>query len=71
MPIYAKRLNGKQRAALNQYERLTGVEPMGQEDLDSGAISFADLWRMNVKWIEDVAAGVQNINTDGACGWDA
>lgn len=65
MSVYAKKLNGKQRAVLLKYERICGFEPMWQEDLDAGNITFRELWHKNVRWLEDVLAEVTNINTNG------
>lgn len=65
MAIYAKKLNGKQRAALKKYENTCGIEPLGQDDLDAGEIDFRELWRMNTEWLENVIAEITNINTDG------
>ena len=45
MPVTARRLNGAQRRLLGDWERLTGVEALGQDDLDAGTITFAELWR--------------------------
>jgi hypothetical protein len=63
--VYAKRLNGAQRRLLNQYVALCGFEPMGQDDLDAGALTFRELWNMNVGYLEDVLADVTNLNTRG------
>jgi hypothetical protein len=64
--VYATRLNSSQRRMLNEYIALTGIEPFGQEDLDSGEITFKELWYQNVDWLEDVLADVTNINSRGA-----
>ena len=56
MAIYAKRLNGKQRAWCKKYERETTFEPLFQEDLDSGKISFEEFAKKNIRWFEDWAS---------------
>lgn len=66
MSVYAKRLNGAQRRLLNQYEGLTGFEPMHQEDLDAGRMTFAEMWRANVNWFDGVHADVMNLHESGA-----
>ena len=66
MTIYAKRLNGPQRRMLNRYESVCGFEPLHQEDLDAGRMTFRDLWHENVRWLEDVVATVSNIHERGA-----
>ncbi len=53
MAIYAKRLNGKQREWANRYERLTTFEPMHQEDLDEGKMTFEQFADANIRWFED------------------
>ena len=65
MPIYTKKLNGKQKTALKKYESICGFEPMYQEDLDAGKINFRELWRRNIKWMEGIMAELTNINTNG------
>lgn len=65
--IYAKKLNTAQRKALQQYENICGFEPMHQDDLDTGEMSFKEVWWSNQRWLEDVLAEVVNINTVG-CG---
>ena len=42
---------------------------MGQEDLDRGEITFKELWRRNITFLEDVLAEVQNIDTKGCGMW--
>jgi len=66
MAIYAKKLNGKQRKMLIKYESLSGFEPMLQDDLDAGEITFSELWSTNVNWLEAVLYDVLNINTEGS-----
>ena len=51
--IYAKRLNGKQRAWLKKYEDETGIEPLCQEDIDSGEKTFAEVASLNCLWYEN------------------
>jgi hypothetical protein len=51
--IYAKKLNRRQRAWLQKYEDLTGFEPMHQEDIDSGEMTFAEVARENCQFYED------------------
>jgi hypothetical protein len=63
MAIYAKRLTPKQRKALEDYEAITGFEPMHQEAIDDGAIEFDELWALNEGFIFNIYATVQNIYT--------
>ena len=55
MPVLAKRINGKQRAWIREYERVTGFECMYQEKLDSKEISFVEFCRANLRWFQDWA----------------
>lgn len=52
MAIYAKNITAAQRVWLEQYEKETGVEPMHQEDLDSGQMQWNDAVQANVDWFE-------------------
>jgi hypothetical protein len=63
--IYAKKLNGAQRALLLEYVARCGFEPMGQDDLDAGRITFAQLWKRNVNWIQNVADDINALPTGG------
>lgn len=53
MPIFAKKINAAQRKWLDRYERQTGFEPMHQDDLDAGRMTFAEVARRNAQWYED------------------
>jgi len=63
---YAKRLNGKQRHCISQFEAVCGLEFMYQDDIDAGLMTFAEAWHHNVKHIDDISSEIQNINTNGA-----
>jgi len=52
MAIYAKKITDSQRAWLEQYESQTGVEPMHQDELDSGGMTWGDVVQANVDWFE-------------------
>lgn len=59
--IYAKRLNGAQRKLLIDLEAITGLEPLYQDDLDSGEKTFKELWYANERHIYDIYCEVQNL----------
>ena len=63
--IYAKRINPAQRECLEDYERICGLEPLWQEELDQGKMSFKEVWRHNVRHLEDILSEVTNINLRG------
>lgn len=68
MTIYAKKLNGKQRAWLERYEQETTFEPLHQEDLDSGAMTFDEVARANLAWFNDWSEEVfSRISSDSPC----
>ncbi|WP_095158326.1 hypothetical protein [Pseudomonas sp. Irchel 3E13] len=56
MPVYSTTATLEQRAWLQQYENTCGFEPMHQEELDSGEMTFAQVYRANVDWFEAWAA---------------
>ena len=62
MSIYAKNLTAQQLEAMERYEQITGFEPIGQDDFNSGDLSFDDMWRMNIVFIENLYADVTNLN---------
>ncbi len=66
--IYAKRLNGKQRAWMKLYEEETGIEPLYQEDIDSGEKTFVEAARLNCQWYEDHTSDVMLRITDNIPG---
>lgn len=63
MAVYAKKLTGKQRKALEDYEAITGFEPTHQEALDNGEMSFDEVWAANEDFIFSMHSTVQNIWT--------
>jgi hypothetical protein len=62
--IYAKNITVSQRKALEEYEAITGFEPTHQEALDSGEMSFMEVWSANEAFIFSIYATVQNICVD-------
>lgn len=61
MAVFANKLTEKQRKALEDYEAITGFEPMHQEALDSGEMSFDEVWSANEDFIFSMYSSVQNI----------
>lgn len=68
MAIYAKNITAEQRAWLEQYEKESTFEPIHQEALDSGEMSWRDVVQANVDWFEswsmDTLLRIQNNNPD-------
>ena len=63
MGVYAKNLSDEWRKCFEQYEAISGFEPMYQEDIDSGDMDVAQAWRWNVAWLHDVYSDVASITT--------
>lgn len=66
--IYAKKINGKQRAWMLKYERETTFEPMHQEEIDSGDMTFIESAKSNIRWFEDWSNDVYQRITDSIPG---
>lgn len=60
--VYSDKLTSTQNAALERFEAVTGVEPVGLNDYEQGELTVSQLWANNVEWVEGVAATVTNIN---------
>lgn len=56
MPITSTKATPAQRAWLEQYENLSGFEPLHQDELDSGGMTFAKVAQANIDWFEAWAA---------------
>ena len=71
MAVYAKRVNGAQRSCMEKYENLCGFEFLYQDDIDAGSMGFKEAWEANIQWLEDMMSDVTNIQTNGACRFEA
>lgn len=76
MTIYAKKITKAQKEWLEHYESQTGFEPMHQEALDSGEMTFNDVRKSNIGWYEmhtsDVYLRISKKSsglTDSDMGW--
>lgn len=65
MAVYGKKFSKKQKALLQRYENHCGFEPLYQEDFDRKEITFEDLWKRNVDFIQDIADEISRFNTNG------
>jgi len=61
------RLNGKQMAAIGNFEGVTGLEFMHLDEIDTGTMTFEEAWYNNIHRIFHIYCYVQNINLSG-CG---
>lgn len=50
------------KRCFDEYQALTGFEPMHLDEIADGSMSIKDAWHSNIKWLEDVHAEVMNIN---------
>ena len=55
MPVLVKKVNGKQRAWIKEFERVTGFECMHQDELNDKKITFVDFCKSNLRWFQDWA----------------
>jgi integrase/recombinase XerD len=56
--VYAKNLSREQRQLLMAMAKLTQMQPLYQDDLDRGEITFAELWQENAIHLERMVAEV-------------
>jgi hypothetical protein len=56
--VYAKNLSREQRRLLIAMAELAQMQPMYQDDLENGEISFAQLWQENIIHLERIVADV-------------
>jgi hypothetical protein len=59
--VFAKNLSREQRQLLMAMAELTQMQPLFQDDLDKGEITFAELWQENVQHLERVIADVRDL----------
>ena len=62
------KLNGKQRRAINEWDRSIPFDFMFVEEINAGRMSFAQAWNSNVDWLNDwVNEATNGIDLSG-CG---
>jgi len=47
------KLNWRQRSAINEWNRSILFDFMYIEDINTGRLSFAEAWNLNVQWMND------------------
>ena len=50
-----------QQGAILEYEQISGFEFMHQDEIASGAMTYRDAWKANVRWLNDMVAEVEHI----------
>jgi len=53
MSIYAKKLSKKWRKCFEEFKDRSGLDPMYQNDIDSGQMTPREAWDMNLSWLRD------------------
>ncbi|MCD8475431.1 MAG: hypothetical protein LRY40_01550 [Shewanella fodinae] len=53
-----KNLSSKWRKAFSEYERISGFEPMFQDEIDAGDITPQKAWCENLKFLENIVSEV-------------
>jgi integrase/recombinase XerD len=56
--VYAKNLSREQRQLLLTMAKLTQMQPLYQDDLDKGEITFSQLWQENMIYLERIVVDV-------------
>ena len=59
--IYSAKLTPEQNQACRRYEAVSGLLPVGIEDLDRGVLTPKEFWRLNLMIQHDIYATAQNI----------
>jgi hypothetical protein len=62
MAIYAKNLSCEWRKAFSEYERISGFEPMFQDEIDAGDITPQKAWCENLKFLENIVSEVSHVS---------
>lgn len=64
MAIYSKKIIAHDGwfNAFNSYECISGFEPMYQDEVEDGGMTFKQAWVANIAWLEDVLAETTNIS---------
>jgi hypothetical protein len=60
--IYSAKLSTAQNAACQKMESVSGLPPVGLEDLDAGHLTADRFWQLNMETMHDINATVQNIS---------
>ncbi|MFN9474655.1 hypothetical protein [Acidovorax sp.] len=60
--IYSARLNAAQNSACHAMEAVSGLPPVGIEELDAGNLTPKEFWRLNLVTAHDIYVTIQNID---------
>lgn len=60
--VYSSRLSAAQNAACHRAEAVSGLPPVGLEDLEAGVLTPKEFWRLNLVTAHDIYVTIQNID---------
>jgi hypothetical protein len=60
--VYSTKLNEAQNMACHRMEAISGVPPVGLQELDDGVLSPKEFWRLNLVNLHDISTTVQNLD---------
>ena len=61
MAVISKRANRLQREWLTDFESLSCFEAMYQHDFDAHLLTFEELVKRNIEWIEDTVTTIKHL----------
>lgn len=59
--LYSEKLSPQQNAACERLETVSGLPPVGLEQLNAGLLSAKEFWRLNLMKAHEVNSAIQNI----------
>lgn len=62
LKVYSSRLTAAQNAACQKAEAVSGLPPVGVEDLDAGHLTPKEFWRLNLMTAHDINVTIQNLS---------
>jgi hypothetical protein len=62
LKVYSSRLTAAQNTACQKAEAVSGLPPVGIEDLDAGHLTPKEFWRLNLMTAHDINVTIQNLS---------
>ena len=59
-----RRFTARQMEVINEFEARSGFEVMRKDAYRSRAITFAEMWDGNIKWLQDWVGEITSIKVD-------
>jgi hypothetical protein len=60
--VYSTRLTLAQNAVCQRAEAVSGLPPVGLEELEAGHLTPKEFWRLNLMTAHDIYVTIQNLN---------